>query len=51
MTKWKAFIEADAILVFDLDTDDEEEAAEELKQFVNTGHLGPPKVRAVELDE
>lgn len=46
MTKYIGFIEADAGIT--VEAEDEEEAEERLEEQVNTGHLGPPKVRSVE---
>lgn len=43
--KYSVLVEADAILTFKAD---DEEHAEELGENLNTGVLGPGKVRAVE---
>lgn len=50
MTRYIAFVEADGGVGFDYDGDTEE-AKEYLKRTLNTGDLGPPKVRGIEVDE
>lgn len=46
MTKYIAWVEADAGLT--VNADSPEKAEEQLEDVVNTGHLGPPKIRSVE---
>jgi hypothetical protein len=46
LTKYIAFVEADAGLT--VEAESPEEAEEKFKEIVDTGHLGPPKVRSVE---
>lgn len=50
MTRYIAFVEADGGIGFDYDGDIEE-AEKHLKKTVNTGDLGPAKVRGIEVDE
>lgn len=45
-TKYIGFVEADAGIT--VEAESEEEAEEKLAEVVNTGHLGPAKVRSVE---
>lgn len=49
--KYKALVEADAILVPRRTFESEEEAREYIEETVNTGDLGPPKIRAIEVAE
>jgi len=46
MTKYIGFVEADAGIT--VEAEDEEAAEELLEEQVDTGHLGPAKVRNVE---
>jgi len=45
VTKYIGFVEADAGITVEADS---EEEAEELLENVSTGHLGPAKVKSVE---
>jgi len=45
MTKYIGFVESDAGITVEAES---EEEAEEKLENIDTGHLGPPKVRSVE---
>jgi hypothetical protein len=45
-TKYIAFVEADAGL--SVEATSKEHAESKLEDIVDTGHLGPPKIRSVE---
>lgn len=46
--RYIAFVEADAGITIDAESKEQAKAA--LEEQVRTGHLGPPKVRNVEVD-
>lgn len=46
--RYKAFVEADCIIVPNPEFDSEEEVEEWLEEHIDTGELGPVNVRGVE---